>query len=244
MGRAAAIVALILAFATAGRGLGAPLEAYGKLPTIEDAALSPDGEHLALIITDGEKRYVAVYTTKDDKLIARYAAGSIRLRSIQWAGPEHLILASSSTTFVPELEGDKQEWWVASEVDIRTGKARPLISGIDDVMNVTLDTPMVRVVAGKPCAFLVGWRFVENEGLRSLFKFDFASGLTTLVREGHKNTVDWLVDANGQPMAEQEFDQDARKWTIRVADHGAWKIAKAGEAGIGYPASAVTDARC
>lgn len=235
MRRFAAILATGLAMAPIGTWAAAPLEAYGKLPTIEDAAISPDGEHFALIVTDGEKRNVAIYTTKDEKLQLLFKAGSLRLRSIQWAGSENVIMTSSSTTFVPGLEGDKQEWWVSLEGDIRTRKIHPLISNLDEVMNVSLDSPMVRIVGGKPIAYLVGYRFVENQGRRSLFKYDFSSAVTSLVREGHKDTEDWLVDGKGDALAEQEYDQDTHKWLIRVADHGSWTIAKSGEAGIGYP---------
>ncbi len=59
---AAALAAL---WAHAARA--APLELYGKLPTIETLALSPDGENIALIATSGEVRRIIVTRLADRK---------------------------------------------------------------------------------------------------------------------------------------------------------------------------------
>jgi pimeloyl-ACP methyl ester carboxylesterase len=46
--------------ASASVAMGTPLEAYGKLPSIEAAAMSPDGERFAVITTTGEARQIVV----------------------------------------------------------------------------------------------------------------------------------------------------------------------------------------
>ncbi len=219
----------------AGVARAAPLEAYGRLPAIQQGEISPDGEHLAFIVTDGEKRFVTIFTAKDQKLRSRVAAGNLRVRAIQWAGPNHLIITTSSTTVVQGLEGWKQEWWVANDLDIRTGKFHPLIGGIDETMNVVSGRPMIRTVGGKPYAFVEGVSFVQNQGRSTLFKFSPDAGLTTLERQGHRYTDDWLVDAAGRPVAESRFDADARKWSLLIANGGGWKEAKTAEDAIEHP---------
>jgi dipeptidyl aminopeptidase/acylaminoacyl peptidase len=219
----------------AGVARAAPLEAYGRLPAIEQGAISPDGGHLAFIVTDGEKRFVAIYSAKDQKVISRVAAGNLRVRDIQWVGPNHLIITTSSTTIVPGLEGWKQEWWVAGDIDIRTGRFHPVIDGIDETMNVVSGHPMIRTVGGKPYAFVEGVSFVQNEGRSTLFKFSPDAGSTTLERQGHRYTDDWLVDGVGRPVAESIFDADARKWSLLIASGGGWKQAKTTQEAIGHP---------
>jgi len=54
---AAAIGGLAL---SAGGAQAAPLEPYGKLPSIEQAAVSPSGGRIAYILTDGDERSVVV----------------------------------------------------------------------------------------------------------------------------------------------------------------------------------------
>ncbi|HEX3699101.1 MAG TPA: S9 family peptidase, partial [Phenylobacterium sp.] len=70
--------------------LAAPLDAYGKLPSIEGMAISPDGAHLATIVTDGEKRSVQIMTFADRKAIA-LPAGDAKLRGVMWADPTHVV---------------------------------------------------------------------------------------------------------------------------------------------------------
>jgi hypothetical protein len=50
----------LLAALLAAPALAAPLEAYGKLPSIEAGAVSAGGAELALVVTNGEERRLVV----------------------------------------------------------------------------------------------------------------------------------------------------------------------------------------
>ena len=57
------LVARLLAFVlliSATPALGAPLAAYGKLPSIEQATVSPSGHAVAVVVTNGEQRNIVV----------------------------------------------------------------------------------------------------------------------------------------------------------------------------------------
>jgi len=219
----------------AGIAAAAPLEDYGKLPTIEDVALAPDGAHFAFIVSDGVKRTIAVFNSSDHKIVANFYAGAMKVLWIQWAGPEHLILTNRSTTLVDGLEGWERAWDVPLDVDIRTRKLRPVLSGIEESMNVSYGEPMVRTIDGKPYAFVQGVHFVDHEGRDALFKFSFDGGITTLVRDGDRHTEDWLVDARGEPLAEEIYDGTSRKWSIVTHGRGGWRTAMSGEAFFEHP---------
>ena len=233
MFRSISIAGICLAWAFAAQADPPPLEAYGKLAAIERAAISPDGAHLAFIVTDGEKRNIIIQQTSDLKTIDFLKAGDTRVRSITWAGPSHVIVTISTTTLVDGLEGWEREWWVPMDVDIRNGKARPVIH-VQDSMNVVLDAPMIRTVNGKPKAYLEGVSFANHEGRNSVFEYDPNSGLPSLIRQGRQHTSDWLVDAEGKPFVETIFDGAAKKWTLTVSN-GAWKASKVIEATIEHP---------
>ncbi len=233
MFRSISAAGICLACAFAAQADPPPLEAYGKLPTIERAAISPDGAHLAFIVTDGEKRNIIIQQTSDLKTIDFLKAGDTRVRSIKWAGPNHVIVTISTTTLVPELEGWEREWWVPMDVDISNGKARPVIH-VQDCMNVVLDTPMIRTVNGRPKAYLQGVSFVDNTGRNTVFEYDLNSGISSIVKQGHRSTYDWLVNAEGKPFVETGYDGDAKRWSLTVSD-GAWKASKVSEATIEHP---------
>ena len=78
------ILAALAAF-LAAPAAAAPLEAYGKLPSIEEAALSPSGKRLAVVTTNGEQRAVVVKDIASDQILIRAEAGTAKIRAIRWA---------------------------------------------------------------------------------------------------------------------------------------------------------------
>src|SRR5215469_8603205 len=58
----------------------APLETYGRLPHIEDIALSPDGTRVAFVRTAGEERVLAITDLATGRLLATVRAGEEKLR--------------------------------------------------------------------------------------------------------------------------------------------------------------------
>ena len=74
----------------------APLSAYGKLPSIEEVALSPSGNRLAVVITNGEDRVIGVTDLSTGKAILKLRSGAQKVRGVMWAGEEHRILFYNS----------------------------------------------------------------------------------------------------------------------------------------------------
>ena len=62
------LVAAVCLALTAFPAFAAPLELYGRLPNIEDVAISPDGGMVALIYTNGEDRQIVLRNQADGKL--------------------------------------------------------------------------------------------------------------------------------------------------------------------------------
>lgn len=68
--------------ATAGAVEAPPLEAYGEMPRLEDAAISPDGKRTAAVIQDkGERRVLVLDET--DKVLLNASAGTSKVRAIE-----------------------------------------------------------------------------------------------------------------------------------------------------------------
>src|SRR5690348_1803351 len=73
----------------------APLETYGRLPTLEDMALSPSGKRLAFVRTDGNLRRVAI-ADLPNTLLQRVTFGEVKLRQLAWADDDHLMIMTST----------------------------------------------------------------------------------------------------------------------------------------------------
>jgi dipeptidyl aminopeptidase/acylaminoacyl peptidase len=126
---------------------------------------------------------------------------------------------------------------VPIDLNIRTRKIHAVLEGIADTMNVAIGAPMVRIVDGKPYAYVEGIHFIENQGRSSLFRYSFADQQTFLERDGGKDTESWLVDGRGVPVARESYDyaQGSKKWSIDIKAGGGWKTIKAGEAFFEHP---------
>ncbi|MGH8209434.1 MAG: hypothetical protein ACREU6_07520, partial [Steroidobacteraceae bacterium] len=58
----------VLALFAAPPGRATPLEVYGRLPDVEEVALSPDGSRIALIRTIANDRLLTVISLTDRKI--------------------------------------------------------------------------------------------------------------------------------------------------------------------------------
>ncbi len=241
MTRLAILAALCVSLALGGRAVAAPLEAYGKLPAIEDAALSPDGKMLAYEVTDGDNRTIVVKSLATGKVLSGIRAGEHKVRSIAWAGPNHVIIALSVATHLTGFMMGRAEWWTVIDYNLITRKQRPLLDNIADSneqlerMNVVYGSPDIRFIDGHPYAFATGQVFVDHEGRFGLFKVDLDhDDRSTVVFQGFKNTTGYVVDAHGTPIAEDEYDGDAKRWSLKIWD-GHWREVKALDAVIEGP---------
>jgi len=93
------------------------IEAYGRLPTIEMAALSPDGTKLATVQTVGAERVLAVSSIDDGKLLGGVRLAEIKMRGLIWADDRHVlpIWVSSETPF--DYDGPKVEYALIQSYD-------------------------------------------------------------------------------------------------------------------------------
>ena len=101
---------LVLSLAATAAGAATPLEAYGHLPTIEQAALSPDGTKIAFVRTVQEARLLAVVSLTDNKLIGGYRLGDLKIRSVLWADDQYLLFTTASTAMPAELSSARRRW--------------------------------------------------------------------------------------------------------------------------------------
>ena len=229
----AGIFALVPALPAAA----APLETYGRLPFIDSIELSPDGKMMAFVATgDDEKRRVVVQQLEPRKIIAGIDVSKDKVRGLQWAGLNHLIITTSATAFIPFVEAPRQEWYLASDLNLAKRSVHGLLQGHkEEALNTVFGEPEIRFIGGKPFAFVRGEVFVESIGRVALFKVDL-DGLDTvaLESEGFDNTINYVVDAAGKLLAESEYDAAKSRWTLK-AWSGHWHEVQRVDAPIETP---------
>jgi dipeptidyl aminopeptidase/acylaminoacyl peptidase len=218
----------------------APLEVYGRLPLIEDVALSPDGSRIAYVRTTQNMRVIAVVSLVDQKVIAALRVGDQKLRSIEWADDNRLMIDTSSTGLPWGLSGVESEWHLLQVFNVVNHKSTPVpdpnprkFSNVR-TMNVISGQVMVRHIDGHTVLFVPGL-YVENRTLPALFRFDLETGNEKLISRGSSITKGWLVGGDGEVVAEQDYDEQDQRWTLKIRREGRLQEAVFGHEAIDFP---------
>jgi len=197
-----------------------PLEAYGRLPSIEQASLSPDGTKVALVHTALDSRVLSIIEIDEEKLLAVLRLGDSKVPSIEWADDDHLLVTSASSVMPMELSGEKTEWHLLHVFNLQTKKWSDLLNHVRDytaTMNVVTGAPVV-VHSGKDTVLYVHGIYVSDVTQAALFKINLNTGSEVLVKKGGTATNGWLVDDSGEVVAEQDYFEQERRWSIRLYD--------------------------
>ncbi|MGC1520991.1 MAG: S9 family peptidase [Steroidobacteraceae bacterium] len=213
------------------------VEDYGRLPSIEQAALSPDGSKIAFVKTTQDWRVLAIVDIGEEKLVGGMRLGDAKLRSIEWADDDHLLLTTASSTMPRGLTGERTEWHLMSVYDLKTKKLRGLLDhvwGDATTMNAVYGKPVVERKGGDTLLFIHGMYVTEATEL-ALFRINLTTHDETMIRQGHDVTNEWLVDDSGDIVAEQDYSERARRWAIRLFRDGHPQQSVSGIAPIDAP---------
>jgi hypothetical protein len=221
-----AVFAALLSFVCMGAAQAAPLEAYGQLPTLDQVTLPPDGSKLAYISMDNKgTRYLVVQPSAGGSAIAVVKTADAKIRDLRWIDETNLIILSSVTTHAREVMGPRQEYGLALVLDLANKRQFNLMDTVESghAMNVVYDTPVVRIVNGKPLVFVEGIYFPTEQGRLALFSFDPASRRVRLVDAHSDSARDWFIDANGTVVADVEYSDRSTHWALRLHQGNDWK---------------------
>jgi dipeptidyl aminopeptidase/acylaminoacyl peptidase len=214
----------------------APLAAYGRLPMIEDAQISPDGTMMAYAVTSGDARLVMIRQLGTGKSLATLNAGDQKVRDIQWAGAGHLLITISTTQHVAGLMGPRREYFQVLAYDLSNGKTRLLMDRAADSMNVVIGPPQVRMLNGEPHVIVEGVHWAGGErGRNSLFSIKLSNGATKVHEQGRTHTTDWVVGRDGGVLAQTEYDTVTGEWSLRLLRNKRWELIDSRTAPLSAP---------
>jgi dipeptidyl aminopeptidase/acylaminoacyl peptidase len=234
-----AIAWICFASASAAATSPVPLEVYGRLPALEDVALSPNGSRIAFVRTIQNVRILAVISLADHKALGGLKVGEEKLRSIEWADDNHIMIETSSTALPWGLIGKEQEWRMLQVYDVDKRKPVPIpdptrLHDSSTFMNVIAGPAMVRHVDGHTVLFVPAI-YLDGQTLRALIRADLVTGSERVVSKGSAATQQWLVDAAGEIIAEQDYNDPQQHWTLKIRRDGRLQEALSGTEALDYP---------
>ncbi len=153
------------------------LEAYGRLPNLEDVALSPDGTKLAFVRTTEDSRILAVVAIAEQKFLGGAKLGETKLRRVHWADNDHLLIITSTTGMPMGLMGEDREWSLLSVYSVATHKFSRYPEMLPDLrmMNVVTGPVMVRNLGNDTILYIPGL-YVQDRTLPAPVKVNLSTG--------------------------------------------------------------------
>jgi hypothetical protein len=127
-----------------------PLEVFGRLPTLEDVIISPDGTKLAFVRTHEDKRTLMVGLLKGAETLGGVRVGDTKLRSVKWIDDDNLLATISITSLPPfGYVGGRREWYQLTTYNISKNHLGPLSFDVDH--EKTFTTPWFLSSRVKSC---------------------------------------------------------------------------------------------
>jgi dipeptidyl aminopeptidase/acylaminoacyl peptidase len=212
-----------------------PLDIYGRLPTLEDVIVSPDGKRVAYVRTKGDERSLAVVELDPSAVLGGVKIGISKLREAKWIDNDRILMRLSDTyiqAFSSETAAEVNHLLIYNIKDHRL-KEPSFNTVTGGAANNVAGDSMVRNIGGEGVLFVTGWFLTDHRYVPALYSFT-GDHHATLVDMSHFSSS-WLVDQDGQVAAHAVYDDERKKWEIRVRSGDKMKVAASGPDEIEVP---------
>src|SRR5437879_4152077 len=159
MKQAAAALAVFLGMAAPAMAASPPAAAFGTIPAVVRATISPDGRRVAILSGASDQRIVSIATI-DQPGLPVVPLGPIEGVSLQWAGND-VVLARIA---VWQKLGPREEYRFERNVAISAqGQVLSRLLGADTYSQYLVAQPVVGVTHAAPPRVMVGG-LMESSG--------------------------------------------------------------------------------
>jgi dipeptidyl aminopeptidase/acylaminoacyl peptidase len=228
------LLAGMLSVAQASIAAPPPVEAYGKLPFIEEIGLSPSGERFAFVATNGEKRRLYVVSA-DAKPLRVVDVGTTKVRDLEWAGDDHVLVTYSATVGLGvEFTVSRAELISVVVVNVSSGNLFQVFERQRSrVANSVFGQYGTAEIDGHWYGWFGGRTFKTDSrgGAYSIFDYDdlyrvdLDSGDIALAAHGRGDGDGWLVSKAGEIVARSLYDEKKGGWWILAGKEGSQVLA-------------------
>jgi dienelactone hydrolase len=212
------------AFVMAGAAQAAPppASAFGRIPAVVDAAISPNGQRVAILGGAPDQRFVSIATI-DQQGLPILKLGEVEGLGVQWAGDDYVIATIGAFETVADM---KRSYHFERHISVTT-EAKPaatlLQNGLSAGERFVTEQPILRMTNGAAARVMM-LGLIENSGpnasndtrlqrkgeggaSRALWRVNPANGQGELVERGGFDTRSWCVDSNGEARVRLDVDE-------------------------------------
>lgn len=208
------------------------LEEYGKLPEVDDVAISPSGKRVAMIREIEGGRALVAFEDQANPLRAIKINENLKVRYIRWIGEDRLLLVSSQTEDLPYyFTTDKAEFSVGRVIQVSGKGNGGLIFGKQKHLVDTIQGNYgVRKIGSDYFGFFGAMElkktrkpgsnipvYVFDNGRANLYKVNLRTLDAKKIAGSAEAGVwrDWVVDENGEIAFTMDVNLNSGKWAIR-----------------------------
>ncbi|TAJ74104.1 MAG: S9 family peptidase [Phenylobacterium sp.] len=231
-----AAAAVLCGVAAGAQAAPPPASAFGRVPAVVDAEISPNGQRIAILGGTSEQRVISIATI-DQPGLPVLQLGAVEGVDLRWAGDDHVLARIAFW----EREGPKISYRFERNVVV-TPEAKPVTRLLenDTLSRALVGQPVFGITDGaKPQVMVMG--LIERGAMSNswdtrikrkdfgivaaLWMADPETGKGVIVDRGGPDTVSWSVDSTGQPRVRLEIDQLNHDFSIfgRPGGKGQWQ---------------------
>ncbi len=196
------------------------IETYGKLPGIELVRLSPSGNRYAFVAVLNEERRLVVAGV-DGQLLFNSSVGESKVRAVDWASENFVLLTLSATVDQRIDFGQRFEFFNAIRIDLEKKDAAVVFANTQGVANYVFGYYGSARARGKDYAYFGGISYAQNKSgyfldhtYADLQRVDLASGATSVAARGTPKGDNWLLAPDGTVVVSSIYDEDTGVWRL------------------------------
>jgi dipeptidyl aminopeptidase/acylaminoacyl peptidase len=231
-----------------------PVEAYGRLPAIGDASLSPDGKRLALAVgyefqkSDPSRELAAFRVLNIDGGAFEHTMAppeNNTLRGVGWADERRPFYIVSRAVDVRDVapkswtmmfRGRRNEYFRMGVFSLDTKQVTQLMQNSEFRFNGSL-TNLISPIEGDP-----GFGRMQAVGgvmggtpRTSMYRINLDTGETSTVVSGNTQTRGYLLDSKGALVARVEINDYNNKWKLFAYDGEKDRVVLEQTSEMGWP---------
>lgn len=199
-----------------------PLEAYGALPLVSDAQLSPDGTKVAAITNFDDLQVFMVFDTNGN-VVQQVRIPDIKPRYVDFYGNDRAIMNASVTTETSGFEG-AYEYSASFMVPLNGDKPKQLLKGTKGLFPA--QSGLGRIIgAGRKSNEVLMPAFTGDgytQPTYDVYRVNLKTGKGKVQTPGLQITIDWFIGNNGEPFAREDHDQARNYYSIRIKQGRDW----------------------
>jgi dienelactone hydrolase len=193
---------------------------YGRLPSVTDMAISPDGERVAVVRTQGNIHQLLITAVEGMMPLAVVNLGEVASPNIQWADADHVLMAVRTNDGGVDFRPGSWQAMRLNIYDLVANKVSDAFAADQafKTVNMLVGRPRIRRADGVAHLLLPGYYILDGRFLPALFRTRWSLP-TQVIERGSADLRSWVFDASDNIVASDSFAATSGTWILR-ARHG------------------------